>query len=248
MARADANGNNCSEVYFRQGSCNIILKQGDLMREDDVDVIVIPTPENGRQDIQQTYPLFEKILSNADKHLKDQIKRSSSQMRSVNEPQFIAIKKPYYILTTTPFYQNEKKALKLLGDTYNACLNLAMFNRCQTIAFPTIGCGNSGFQIQDAAGTLFKALIQFRRTQDKPFQEIRIVVFKKDIFDEFINIFIDMAKDNTSTIKFIEMYEFLYIQLFFVLAALLIDLFNTSHISDFVLDRQNHVRIACHQN
>jgi len=216
MARS--NDNDCAEVYFQQGSCSIILKQGDLLSEKDVDVIVIPTPEYGQQ-ASHGYPLFEALCSRADQKLKEQIKKFSSKVKPGGDPQIIWSDKPAIILTPTPYYRNEKKAFQLLKDTYLACLNLAVDKKYRTIAFPTIGCGQSGFKTEDAANNLYKALAQLEQSRDKQFNEIRIIIYDKDIFGEFTNVFVDLGQDHNAKIKLKDMYELLFSKSCFAVAS-----------------------------
>jgi O-acetyl-ADP-ribose deacetylase (regulator of RNase III) len=240
-------GNDYPEVYFKQGSCDIILKKGDLMNEKDVDVIVIPTPEYGRQ-AAQTYPLFELLRSKANPNLKGQINTCSSNIRQGGAPQIIFTVKPAIILTPTPYFQNEKRAIQMLKDTYFACLNLAMGEKCQTIAFPTIGCGQSGFSTQDGAKTLYNALVQFEQSRNKQLKEIRIVVFKEEIYNEFTNVFMELGRDRNAKIKFVDMYELLHNKLCFALDFRIVYLSDVHFILMFILDhRKSRDQPKCHR-
>jgi len=207
MARS--NNNDCAEIYFQQGSCNIILKQGDLLAEADVDAIVIPTPEYGQQ-ASHSYPIFEALCSKVDQRLRGEINRFSSKIIPGGDPQIIWSNKPSIILTPTPYYRNEKKAFQLLKSTYLACLNLAVNENKRTIAFPTIGCGKSGFKTADAADNLYKALAQFEQSGDKQLNEIRIIIYDSNIFNEFINVFMELAQERNAKIKLLDMYELLF--------------------------------------
>lgn len=247
-AAAAANKNDCDDAHFKLESCKIILKQGDLMAEEDVDVIVIPIPDSDQDNRFQTYPLYDALLSKAtNKAERDRIKSISSKMRSARTPQFIMISNKSYILTTTPYYQNPKTALTLLRDVYTNCLHVAINEKCQTIAFPTIGCGNSGFQTEEAARMLHDGLVQFSTKETKQFKEIRIVVYKKDVHGAFVSFFVELGGHKTSKIKFIEMYEFLYSKLCFVVPYSLTTRLNTCQIPNLILDhRQNQIRKRWH--
>jgi hypothetical protein len=206
---ATSRNDDCAGVYFEQGTCKIILKQGDLFNEKDVDVIVIPTPGSGVTD-SHTYPLFEKLSSRADPSLKQQIKRLSGKIQQREPPQIISDAKPSIILTPIPYFGNENKAPKMLQDTYTACLKLAVIEHYQTIAFPAIGCGKSGFNLTDAAEILYKAITGFQQSNKGKLNEIRIVIYDKDIYNQFTNVFMDRSQDKNAKIKLIEMYELLY--------------------------------------
>jgi O-acetyl-ADP-ribose deacetylase (regulator of RNase III) len=239
--------NDFSEVHFKQGSCSILLKQGDLMNENDVDVIVIPTPEFGRQ-TTQNYPLFEALRSKADQNLNEQIKKFSSRIKRGDAPEIILAASPSIILTTTPYLENKKIAIKMLKDTYLACLNLASSKNCETIAFPTIGCGQSGFSTSDAAETLYNALTQFGQSQHKQFKEIRIIVFKNEIYREFTGVFRELGRGKSAKIKLIDTYELLHSELCFTFDSLIVHLSNIRFISIFILDHQkSQDQPRCHQ-
>jgi hypothetical protein len=245
---ASSNNDGCAEVYFQQGSCNIILKQGDLLQENDVDVIVIPTPENG-QNASHTYPLFEALCSKADQKLKDQIKKFSSKIKLHEKPQIILDSKPSIILTPIPYFGHEKKASEMLKTTYLACLSLAVKQNCQTIAFPTIGCGKSGFKSRDAADIVYYALAQFEQPRDKKMNEIRIIIYDKEIYNEFSDVFIDAGQKSNAKIKFIEMYELLYCKSYFAFDSCF---FNPPHsrllLIRFVDHGKNQTHLKCHRD
>ena len=249
MARAAAvaNENDRSQVFFKQGSCKIILKQGDLMDENGVEVIVIPIPDSDQRDRFQTYPLFDAFISTADKALKDKIKTASPKVRSTNTPQFIYAAKQSYILTTIPYYQNGNVALKLLTRVYTNCLDLAMSEKRQTIAFPTIGCGQSAFPKEDAATALHQALIEFQDSRSEQFKEIRIVVYDKNTHEKFINVFMDLDRGKNAKIKLLDMYELRHNVLYLVTASPSIHLSGKCHILNLILDhRQYRVRTIWH--
>jgi len=245
MARS--NNNDCAEVYFQHGSCSIILKQGDLLDETDVDVIVIPTPEYGQQ-ASHSYPIFDAFCSKADRRLREEINKFSSKIRSGGEPQIIWDNKPLIILTPTPYCGNEKKAFQLLKDTYLACLKLAVNQNSRTIAFPTIGCGQSGFKPGDAAHNLYKALSQFEQSRDKKLNEIRIIIYNKDIFSEFINVFMELGQDRNAKLKLIDMYvSFCLINRASLLFALFIFLNFVSFLFHVLDHRKTQIHVKCHR-
>jgi O-acetyl-ADP-ribose deacetylase (regulator of RNase III) len=202
MARFNNNNNKVfSEVCFKRDSCKIILKQGDLLEEKDVDVIVIPTPEYGN-DISHAYPLFDAFCSKADRDLKQQIRKISGEIRSGDPPRIISNIKPSIILTPIPYCGNGKKPFIMLQNIYVACLKLAIDYKYQKIAFPTIGCGNSGFLPKDAATCLHKALTQFDQPRENKLNEIRIIIYDANTFNEFNDLFLELSQDKKAKIKF----------------------------------------------
>ncbi|CAF0837248.1 unnamed protein product [Adineta ricciae] len=204
---AGSDGDTHLEVFFQQGSCKIVLKRGDLLAEDNVDAKVIPTPEAGQQEPNQSYPLYEKFHASADQSMKRDIKTISSKITQKSAPQIIDTRKPYIILTPTPYFRqgNPSPGLKILQETYLKCLQLASEHKCRSIAFPTIGCGASSFNTDDAAQTLYKALAKHEQSSSKKVNEIRIVVFTTDIYQRFVNVFMDLAHDKNNKLKLLDM-------------------------------------------
>ncbi|CAF4039287.1 unnamed protein product [Rotaria sp. Silwood2] len=171
------------EVHLQQGSCNIILKPGDLLNEKNVDVLVIPTPANDMN--PDNFQLFKSIYSKADQYDKRQIDRVCSNLTQP-EPRTISIFGRQYIFAVPPYLGNREKAGGYLKKTYTSCLKLAIKNNFQTIAFPTIGCGVIGFPINDAASNVYLALENFCQSNGgKKMNEIRIIIYDPKIYNEF---------------------------------------------------------------
>jgi O-acetyl-ADP-ribose deacetylase (regulator of RNase III) len=205
MARFNNNHDKVfSDVCFKRDSCKIILKQGDLLEEKDVDVIVIPTPDYGN-DSSHAYPLFDAFCSKADRDLKQQIRKSSGDIRSGDPPRIISDIKPSIILTPIPYYGKGQTASKMLRNTYSNCLKLAFEHKYEKIAFPTIGCGKSGFPPREAADCLHQALTQFQQPRDKKMNEIRIIIYDTNTFNEFNDLFLELSQDKKAKIKFDDM-------------------------------------------
>ena len=209
MATSESHNDDCDGVYFKRDSCRIIFKIGDLLSENDIDVIVIPTPENGQRG-SHSYPLYEALLSRGDQNLTEQIKKLSQKIRPGDKPQNIPNGKRSIILTPIPYYKNDKKAFELLKKTYTACLELAVRENYQSIAFPTIGCGQSGFEPEAAAVNLYQTLAQFDPPRDKKLNEIRIVIYDKGILNHFVDVFMRSSNEKNSRIKFEKMYGLVF--------------------------------------
>ncbi|CAF1096150.1 unnamed protein product [Rotaria sordida] len=187
-----------NEIHFQRGSCNIILKPGDLLDEKDVDILVIPAPAGGLN--PDNFLLFKTISSKADQYFKKEIDRVCSNLTQL-EPQTISKNGLRYIFVVPPFVGNPKNASEYLRKTYISCLKLAVENNFQKIAFPTIGCGNIGFKINDAARSVYMALENFCQSNDgKKMNEIRIVIYDSKIYNEFTGTFMDVCR--TKNIKF----------------------------------------------
>ncbi|CAF2698230.1 unnamed protein product [Rotaria sp. Silwood2] len=192
------------EVHLQQGSCNIILKPGDLLNEKNVDVLVIPTPANDMN--PDNFQLFKSIYSKADQYDKRQIDRVCSNLTQP-EPRTISIFGRQYIFAVPPYLGNREKAGGYLKKTYTSCLKLAIKNNFQTIAFPTIGCGVIGFPINDAASNVYLALENFCQSNGgKKMNEIRIIIYDPKIYNEFTGIFIDMGRNKNIKLKCVPIY------------------------------------------
>ncbi|CAF5056318.1 unnamed protein product [Rotaria sp. Silwood1] len=195
---ATSHSDNWNELHCQQGSCKIILKPGDLLDEKDVNVLVIPTPAGGMN--PDNFQLFKSIYSNADENCKREIKKVCFNLTQ-SEPQTFSLYGLRYIFVAPPYVGNRDKAPKYLKETYTSCLKLAVKSNFRTIAFPTIGCGVIGFPIDDAARSVYSAIENFCQSKDgKKMDEIRIVIYDKNIYNEFIGIFIET--DQTKKIKF----------------------------------------------
>jgi hypothetical protein len=203
---ATSNNNDCGVYYFKQGSCSIILKKGDLLKETDINVFVIPTPELSEQN-PDNFAIFKSIYSHADENKKREIKRLRSELKLLH-PQVTWENDRIYILAVPPYLGNPNKAHELLGKTYTSCLRLAVQNNLRKIAFPTIGCGVIGFDTKTAARIVHSAFENFIQSADgKKMDEIRVVVYKDEVWKYFTTTFMDLNDSKQTKIKFVDMYE-----------------------------------------
>ncbi|CAF3158014.1 unnamed protein product [Rotaria socialis] len=177
-----------NEIHYRQGSCAIILKPGDLLNENNVDALVIPTPSAIELD-PNSFVLFQSMYSKANQYEKREIEKIRSNL-TLNQPEFFSKNRPGYIFAVPPYVGNAKKACKLLKETYKSCLDLAIKSNCRKIAFPTIGCGIIGFELADATNCVYSVLETFCESKkSKNMDEIRIVIFNQKIYKEFTEFF-----------------------------------------------------------
>ncbi len=76
----------------------------------------------------------------------------------------------YIIHTVGPIWQGgHKNEAQLLGNCYNACLQLASDNDCYSIAFPNISTGVYGYPKQEAAGIAIREVQSFLKSANKNF-------------------------------------------------------------------------------
>ena len=86
----------------------------------------------------------------------------------------------YVIHAPSPiWFDGTKGEADLLLTSYNSCLELAVENRCESIAFPLLGSGNHGFPKQKAIQIAINAFSSFLMEHDI---HIYLVVFNKESF------------------------------------------------------------------
>ena len=217
---ASAGFDQASEVHFRRGPCRIILKQGDLLRETNVDALVIPTPPLTDSE-NHNYALFNSICSTANRDLKREIDITREKVVLL-KPQIIWKENSAYILSVPPYLGNPKKAEELLEKTYTSCLTLAMSFDVRKIAFPTIGCGVIGFRTSDAAKVVYRSLEKFELPSGTKLNEIRVIIYNMDVYGPFTQTFVELSQDNRSRIKFDTMYV-VYSRLVFFIRSSIVD-------------------------
>ncbi len=235
------------EVHFKQGSCSVILKQGDLLNENDVDAIVIPTPALNESN-PDNFALYKSIFSKANQDDKRQIEKVRSDLKLLSPA--VILKKGFgYILAVPPFKGNPDKARELLRKTYTSCLSLAVKNKFRKIAFPTIGCGVIGFETRDAAREVYSALANFGQAKDgKNMDEIRIIVYNSDVWRDFTSAFTDLGCYSDAKLKFIDMYvSFCLINRASLLFALFIFLNFVSFLFHVLDHRKTQIHVKCHR-
>jgi O-acetyl-ADP-ribose deacetylase (regulator of RNase III) len=81
----------------------------------------------------------------------------------------------------------------LLESTYRACLELAVRNDCQSIAFPAISTGAYGFPVDLAAQTSLEAARQFLVENEKP-ACVRFVLFDQGTYGAFARVLESMIE------------------------------------------------------
>ncbi|CAF1008320.1 unnamed protein product [Adineta steineri] len=200
---ATTHNDDVGEILFKQNSCNIILKQGNLLDENNVDVIVIPTP-NASEPKPDNFQIFKAILERTNEQCRRKIDRLRMNL-TPDKPQVVLETEPRYIFAMPPYLGNPTKAYQYLRNTYTACLNLAVEQYFRTIAFPTIGCGVIGFEAIAAARSVYQALDNFGQSKNKTkLNEIRIVIYDKDVWHDFTTTFIELSHQKNAKIKLID--------------------------------------------
>jgi hypothetical protein len=234
---ATSNNSDCADFYFTQGSCSIILKEGDLLKETEVDVLVIPTPDSSELN-PDNFVIYKNFYSRADEDQKREIKRLRYDLKLLH-PQVISKNGRGCILAVPPFLGKPNKAQELLQKTYTSCLNLAVKHNFRKIAFPTIGCGVIGFDTKAVARIVYSVFENFIQTTDgKKMNEIRVVIFNNKVWNDFTTIFLDLSDSKHTKIKLTDTYELLHSELCFTFDSPIVHPSNVRFVSIFILDHQ----------
>lgn len=73
---------------------------------------------------------------------------------------------------------------ELLASAHRRCLELAIENDCQSIAFPAISTGVYGYPVDQAAAVALETSAKFLREHGKP-STIRFVLFSREALETF---------------------------------------------------------------
>jgi len=91
-----------------------------------------------------------------------------------------------------PIYGIDKPEDKLLQNCYFNALKLADKNNIKSIAFPAISTGAFGYPFQDASRIILQTIIEMTNNL-KIVNEIRVVLFSENDYDEMKNIYSELA-------------------------------------------------------
>lgn len=91
----------------------------------------------------------------------------------------------YVIHTVGPVYHGGKRGEPaLLERCHRRSLEVAIENRCRSVAFPAISCGVYGYPIPEAARIATRTVHEFLAAHDE-LELVRFVLFSPDILREF---------------------------------------------------------------
>jgi len=104
------------------------------------------------------------------------------------------LKARYVIHTVGPVWHSGKhREDELLRNAYRNSLRLAVENKVQTVAFPSISTGVYGFPIERASKIAFGVVADFAK-ENPQLKEVRFVVFSQKDFDVYSPLFEPTAK------------------------------------------------------
>ncbi len=100
----------------------------------------------------------------------------------------------YVIHTVGPVYSGSENDANLLSNCYRSSLKLAVKNRLNSIAFPSISTGIFGYPIEKASRVALSTIIDFLEKNEKP-SLVEMVLFSQSDFDVYKNALEDLLKD-----------------------------------------------------
>ncbi|NEP56168.1 MAG: response regulator [Symploca sp. SIO2G7] len=157
--------------YLSVHGCDLTILQGDLLSES-VDAIVSPT-----NNILNSSGLCSSIHHVAGDDLRRETKSIEwlHQTEARITPAF-GLRASYVIHACAPVSEPRRSEAsgEALAQCYRNCLQIAVDNQLQSIAFPCIGTGMRGFERDWAARITLKSILTHLATQGSP-QQVRIV-------------------------------------------------------------------------
>lgn len=185
---------------FKAKSCTILLKEGDLLKEN-AQLIVVSTPEH--EENTQYFKIFSVIYEKADRKTKDSIKNLWSK-NSKKRLMEIRVEAKNYLLVKTPSFSNDNESKRSLESIFTQCIKFAYENSFKSIAFPAIGTGSKNMDFNEAVRCCFSAIETSTDRSTSKLEQIRIVIL--DSYEKFVNLFGDMSTRTESKIKIFETY------------------------------------------
>ena len=92
----------------------------------------------------------------------------------------------YVIHTVGPIWRGGRNdEERLLAACYRSCLELALANGVQSIAFPAISCGAYGFPVARACEIAFSEVVRVLRT-DSTIKKVIFACFNDEVFRELL--------------------------------------------------------------
>ena len=181
---------NMSEV-FKTGNLTVEVACGDIT-DDDSDVIVNTTlPElqlaSGAVSKAISQKAGPSMQQNCNKYIKQYRRLEEGKVFITQATGLLRCKKVFHVVAPS-----NKKATSL-NLTVTTCLKEAEHNKAQSIAFPAIGTGGLSYSPKNAAQGICEAIIEFALTQPVFLQQVKIVVFQKDMHQIFVQKFIDIS-------------------------------------------------------
>ena len=177
---------------FSAGKLVIEILCGDIT-EDATDTVVNPTNERMRL----RGGVGKALLKKAGKELENSLDREISRGNKLEEGKvFItkasgALKCKYIYHVVSP----DNKKTSLLSKTVTACLKKADEQKLSSISFPAIGTAEA-CKPAEAAQFICDAIIKYGHSNPRHLQQVRIIIFKQDIYQVFIQTCNDILQSS----------------------------------------------------
>ena len=194
----------CSFSLTLTPTLQLVILQGDIS-DDDSHVIVNTT--NERLNLAGAGAVSRAILRKAGQSLQTACNALVAQEIILEEGKPVLTKATGNLRCREVFHilfnsGDEKRFVQ----TILACLQKTESKKYQSIAFPAIGTGVSGYPPAKAAKGMVKALRKFVSKNPEHVQRIRIVLFQQPAYQEFVESFVSAKKESgeawyTSVIK-----------------------------------------------
>ena len=184
MSSSHSLGSNTVDSYYMIGAVVVEFVQGDIT-DDDSDAIVNPT--NGDMCLSSAGQVSTAILNKGGSELQIICNSIISQgyylkrglVCSTDSTDSLMCKKIFHI---NMYSQN-------LTDVIFACLQQAELSQLTSIAFPAIGTGGLGYDVDVAAQFICQPVIQFAQSLPNYVKNIRFVIFQRDMVYCFKRVF-----------------------------------------------------------
>ena len=180
-----------SSEMFKTGSITVEVVCGDIT-DDDSDVIVNTTQSDLRLD---SGAVSKAISRKAGPAMQQSCSLYIQQHKQLDDGKVcitdatgqLRCKKVFHIVVP-----GSKKA-SIINQTIMLCLKEAERNQLKSIAIPAIGTGGLSYKPGVAAQGMCEAIIEFGVTQPVHVQQVRIVIFLKDMYQLFVQKFNEIS-------------------------------------------------------
>ena len=177
-------GSNIVDPHYMIGTVVVEFVQGDIT-DDDSDAIVNPTNEN--MCLSSAGQVSSAILSKGGSELQIICDSITSQGYCLKSGMVCPTDSTGGLTCKKIFHINVR--IDNLTDVISACLQQAELSQLASIAFPAIGTGGLGYDIEVAAQFMCQPVIGFGQTLPKYVKSVRFVIFQQDMVYRFKQVF-----------------------------------------------------------
>lgn len=103
----------------------------------------------------------------------------------------------YVIHAVGPVWHGgDRNEPQLLANAHRRCLELALENNCQSVAFPALSTGVYGYPKDRAGRDALRTVIQFLNEHGRP-AVVRFVLFDQSSYEEFATALAELTRDKS---------------------------------------------------